>query len=689
MASNGVVLEDAVDALGEDMSATDEDSDTRRLLGEQAASYNYGSSTSDGRERSRKTNKTHSSPWSQPFSHLLSLAQSWKRRKMIPRNRRIDINSGLPPSASFCSNRVSTTKYNPLTFFPYFLFDQFRRYANLFFLAIGLLQQIPGISPTGKFTTLFPLGLVLLATAAKEIIEDVKRFRADNQVNRRKVYVLRADKWHRVRWTQVKVGDIVRVENKQFFPADLLFLSSSDPLGLCYVETSNLDGETNLKIRQAHPDTLKVSQVETLQGYLECEGPNNRLYEFNGNLSIAAKRPVPIQPDNVLLRGSLLRNTQWVHGLVVYTGPDSKLQQNGTETRLKRSAMDNATNRQVIFMFLVLLVLAVVSSLGYSIWTSLWADKMWYLYMANESASKMAANFFYSILTFIILYNNLIPISLIITVEVVKLIQAYLINFDLDMYDESTDTPALARNSNLNEELGQVKFVFSDKTGTLTENIMEFKQCSVSGIVYSTDSSEEGDDSSPLVLREALKGSGRKAMLHFFRVLALCHTVIPEWVEDSQSLVYRASSPDEEALVKAARDLGVVFKARTPKSIIIEVDGAEEEYELLNLLEFNSTRKRMSVVVRFPDGSIRVLCKGADTVIYSRLAPSEDYSSSTNSHLKTFAVTGLRTLCVAERTIGLVDYEEWEKVYYAASTHLVKEEKEKKLDEAAELIEQV
>lgn len=96
----------------------------------------------------------------------------------------------------------------------------------------------------------------------------------------------------------------------------------------------------------------------------------------------------------------------------------------------------------------------------------------------------MSTNFGYNSLTFIILFNNLIPISLQVTLEVVRYVQATFINMDVEMYHAETDTPAMARTSNLNEELGMVRYVFTDKTGTLTRNVMEFKRCSVAGKLY-------------------------------------------------------------------------------------------------------------------------------------------------------------------------------------------------------------
>lgn len=677
-------MKDAVSWLSEEDSEMD--SDSKHLLGEaKKKGLHYGSTAVSGEQES--SGRRRRRVWWDCCRDRWGWLPCWKMNRVGPTpTRTIHINTiETNLESQFCSNRISTTKYNFLSFLPLFLYDQFRRYANLFFLLIVFLQQIPGVSPTGRFTTAVPLFLVLLATAVKELIEDYRRHKADNEVNRRWVKVFRCGGEELVHWTKVVVGDIVEVRNKEFFPSDLLLLCSSEPQGICYIETSNLDGETNLKIRQAHPDTMD-QDVKRLGGRVECEGPNNRLYEFTGNLQLDEHRLEPIQADQILLRGAQLRNTQWVRGLVLYTGHDSKLLQNASRAPLKRSNMDRVTNRQVVFLFIILLLLSLASSIGASVWNK-WhvgREEHWYLPLTADPAAEVG-RFFKSFLTFIILYNNLIPISLIVTLEVIKFLQAYFINYDQDMYDAETDTPALARNSNLNEELGQVKYIFSDKTGTLTENIMDFKKCTVAGQVYGMNLDSVSDDSYPVVeLEEALQGlDGDSTLLEFMKVLALCHTVIPE--REEGGVVYRASSPDEGALVRAAKDLGVVFEARTPDSMIISVRGHKEEYKLLNLLEFNSTRKRMSVIVRTPDGQIKLFCKGADTVIYDRLLPNEAFARQTESHLEYFAVDGLRTLCIAEATIDEQSYQDWNMQYRAASTAL--DDREKKLDLAAEQIE--
>ncbi|MCJ8745805.1 hypothetical protein PDJAM_G00134800 [Pangasius djambal] len=554
-------------------------------------------------------------------------------------------------STKFCDNHVSTTKYGIFTFLPRFLYEQIRRAANAFFLFIALMQQIPDVSPTGRYTTLVPLIFIMTVAGIKEIIEDYKRHKADNTVNKKKTTVLRNGTWQTIIWKQVAVGDIVKVTNGQHLPADMVIVSSSEPQAMCYTETSNLDGETNLKIRQ------------------------------------------------VLLRGAQIRNTQWVVGIVVYTGHDSKLMQNSTKAPLKRSNVERVTNVQILVLFGILLVMALVSSIGAAIWNKQYKDvECWYLSRTGD----ISLNFWYNLLTFIILYNNLIPISLLVTLEVVKFTQALFINWDREMYYAETDTPAMARTSNLNEELGQVKYLFSDKTGTLTCNVMHFKKCTIAGITYghfpdldsdrsmedfshlpsNNHSSTEFDD--PALIQNIEKNHPTSPQIcEFLTMMAVCHTVVPE--RDGNQIIYQASSPDEGALVKGAKSLGFVFTARTPHSVIIEARGKELTYELLNVLEFSSNRKRMSVVVRTPAGKLRLYCKGADNVIFERLNEASQYKDLTVAHLEQFATEGLRTLCFAYVDLEESVYHEWLKEYNRVSTVL--KDRAQKLEECYELLE--
>ncbi|XP_044312407.1 probable phospholipid-transporting ATPase IA isoform X1 [Drosophila rhopaloa] len=594
--------------------------------------------------------------------------------------RRVIIINGPQPS-KYCNNRITTAKYSFISFLPAFLFEQFRRYSNCFFLLIALLQQIPDVSPTGRYTTLVPLMFILSVSAIKEIVEDIKRHRADNEINHRLIERLDSGSWNTVRWSELTVGDIIKVGINTFFPADLILLSSSEPQAMCFIETANLDGETNLKIRQGLPATaglLETKDLQRLEGRIDCELPNRHLYEFNGVLKETGKQPAALGNDQVLQRGAILRNTAWVFGIVVYSGQETKLMKNSTSAPLKRSTVDKLTNTQILLLFMILISLCITSGLCNLFWTREHWETDWYLALSDFKTRSLG----YNLLTFFILYNNLIPISLQVTLELVRFLQAIFINYDIEMYHEQSNTPAMARTSNLNEELGMVKYIFSDKTGTLTQNVMEFKKCSIAGYVYKTERTPE---ESQLVQNILGRHQTAAVIEEFLVLLSVCHTVIPERKEDG-TIIYHAASPDERALVEGAQRFGYIFDTRTPEYVEINALGERKRYEVLNVLEFTSTRKRMSLIVRTPDNKIKLFCKGADTVIYERLAPQgQAFRDQTLRHLEEFASDGLRTLCLAVADIRPDVYQEWRQTFHKASVAM--QNRESKLEDAANLIE--
>jgi phospholipid-transporting ATPase len=382
---------------------------------------------------------------------------------------------------------------------------------------------------------------------------------------------------------------------------------------------------------------------------------------------------------------------------VVFTGHETKLMMNSTVTPLKWTKVQHLVNGQIIFLFCCLVVIAFCGALGqlYVEMNSKFNPGI----MLTKSQNPWWPDFPKNILTYIILFNNLIPLSLIVTVEFVKLVLGRLINEDLDMYYTENETPATARTSSLVEELGQIDFIFSDKTGTLTRNIMEFKMSSIGGTGYTEDLTMTSSDGKPTVFhylkqgflpfeqlkRDETNGENSKYIQEFLTLLAVCHTVIPEVDEKTGEIIYQASSPDEAALVNGAKSLGYVFHTRKPRSVTINVNGVDQEYEILAVNEFNSTRKRMSVVVKTPDNQVKVMIKGADTVIFERMKGDSPYHQSTLDHLEQYALIGLRTLVLAYRDVPDQEYRRWKLAYDTALATV--NNRQQALDDAAEMIE--
>uniref|UniRef100_A0A670JK10 Phospholipid-transporting ATPase n=1 Tax=Podarcis muralis TaxID=64176 RepID=A0A670JK10_PODMU len=607
------------------------------------------------------------------------------------------------------SNCIKTSKYNVVTFLPINLFEQFQEVANTYFLFLLILQLIPQISSLSWFTTIVPLVLVLTITAVKDATDDYFRHKSDNQVNNRQSQVLINGILRQEQWMNVRVGDIIKLENNQFVAADLLLLSSSEPHGLCYIETAELDGETNMKVRQAIPVTSELSDTSKLahfDGEVICEPPNNKLDKFSGTLYWKDSKH-SLSNQNMLLRGCVLRNTEWCFGLVIFAGPDTKLMQNSGRTKFKRTSIDRLMNTLVLWIFGFLVCMGIILAIGNSIW-EYEVGACFQIYLPwDEAVDSAFFSGFLSFWSYIIILNTVVPISLYVSVEVIRLGHSYFINWDKKMYCVKRCTPAEARTTTLNEELGQVEYIFSDKTGTLTQNIMVFSKCSVNGRSYGDVldvlgyKAELGEKTEPVdfsfnpladpkftfwdaALLEAVK-IGDPHVHEFFRLLSLCHTVMSEEKSPGE-LFYKAQSPDEGALVTASRNFGFVFRGRTPKTIVIQELGQPVTYQLLAILDFNNVRKRMSVIVRNHEGQIRLYCKGADTILLERLHPGhQELYNVTTDHLNEYAGEGLRTLVLAYRDLEESYYAGWaERLKRASSAGEGREERLARLYEEVE-----
>ncbi|NWX37677.1 AT8B3 ATPase, partial [Notiomystis cincta] len=610
----------------------------------------------------------------------------------------------------YSGNAIRTAKYNLLTFLPLNLYEQFHRMANVYFVFVILLQTFPEISTLPWYTLLFPLSCLLLIRGLRDLVDDIGRHRSDRDINSRPCEILTGRSFRWQRWRDIRVGDIVRLHKDSEVPADLLLLCSSEPSSLCYVETADIDGETNLKFRQAllvtHQELGSEESMAAFDGRVTCEEPNSRLQTFAGALRWRG-RTHALDSARILLRGCRIRNTALCHGLVLYAGEclDSKIMRNCGKIKRKKTKLDHLMDRLVIVIFLVLLVTSLGLAVASGFWARTFQEKHSYLaalYKHTSPAQQAFLNFW----GFTILLSIIIPMSMYITFEFIYLVNSCFINWDLEMYYGAKDIPAEARSTSLSDQLGQIEYIFSDKTGTLTQNIMSFKKCCVNGTIYALCLSHQAPASTlcllqgsglarerpgehkadvcDLTLLEAAQRDNDPVLREFLRLLALCHTVMVE--DRGDQLVYQAASPDEEALVLAARSLGYVFLARTQDTITVRELGRTRTYEVLAMLDFNSDRKRMSVLVRDPQGSIRLYTKGADTVILERLRGRGPKETLTERALDRFAEETLRTLCVASREVSEAEFRAWSRRRGEAAVLL--QDRAQELDRLYEEMEQ-
>lgn len=542
------------------------------------------------------------------------------------------------------------------------------------------------------------------------------------------------------RWKDVNVGDFIRVRANEGVPADMVIISTSDDDGICYVETKNLDGETNLKTKSClksggHHHIKHSNDLGNTKFWIECDPPNAQLYSFRGTIHYEnydeqgqlnnPDEKESITYDNVLLRGCALRNTKWVIGVVVYTGCETKVDMNSGNTPVKKSKISNELNLLVLINFLVLFILCFVSGLINGLFYDRRDESRRYFEFEAYSPTS-AGNGVLAFFVTLIIYQSLVPISLYISIEIIKTAQAFFIHSDIKMYYPQLDFPCIPQTWNISDDLGQIAYIFSDKTGTLTQNVMEFRKCTISGKLYGLAYTEakqgmdkrrgvdtlveserwrkaiERDRNDMVTNLEAyvkndqfresaltfvsnqyvedtilpgsldadIKSSNEKFML----ALAVCHTVVTEPdAEDERLNDFKAESPDEAALVSVARDLGFVFKLRNRNSIELEVYGEVRRFEVLHVIGFTSARKRMSCIVRDENGVLLLICKGADSVIYQRLSStgtSDEVLKKTALHLEDFAKEGLRTLCIAQRTVQSDEFADWFRRYKEASSSI-------------------
>ncbi|ODV64783.1 phospholipid transporting ATPase [Hyphopichia burtonii NRRL Y-1933] len=553
-------------------------------------------------------------------------------------------------------------------------------------------------------------------------------------------------------WKDVKVGDMLRIYNNDEIPADVIILATSDEDNCCYVETKNLDGETNLKVRQAlkygSTSDNKIKKADDLINHrfqIESEGPHANLYSYQGSLKYGDddnENKESITINNLLLRGCSLRNTKWVVGIVVFTGDDTKIMLNAGITPTKQSRISRELNYYVLMNFVLLFVICFVSGLVNGIYYRQSGTSRDYFEFGTIGGSPFK-NGLISFFVAVILYQSLVPISLYITIEIIKTAQAFFIYSDRAMYFERLDYPCTPKSWSISDDLGQIEYIFSDKTGTLTQNLMEFKKCTINGVSYGraytealaglrkrqgVDVESEGNIERELINQDRIKMiddlrklnqsssdyddeltfistnfvddlNGQNGPIqkqsneHFMLALALCHSVL---VEDDPKRpgkkLLKAQSPDEAALVGTARSLGYAFQGNTKKGFLIDVNGIRKEYQVLNTLEFNSTRKRMSTIIKISEENqppkALLICKGADSIIYGRLSKKYNHSNmleSTSKHLEQYATEGLRTLCIAQRELSWNQYSEWNKRHMEASTSL--DDREAKMEAVADSIE--
>ena len=649
-------------------------------------------------------------------------------------------------------NTITTTKYNLITFLPKGLLYQFSRLPNVYFLFITIIQSIPIISPLNSLTAIIPLIFVLSVSMIRELIEDLSRHKYDKINNDEEIVVLRDKEFIKTKSKKLRSGDIVLIYENEYIPADLVLLDSGIGDGKCYVQTSSLDGEKSLKLKIANSKiaglisnrinktfnnkNLKLHKIKDLinfeiSGFIQVIPPNANLNQIDGRVNIfimennliSKEENFSINIKEFILKGSILKNTNWIIGVVIYTGMDNKIILNSKKPRMKVSHLEIKMNHCLIGIFIFI----VISSILYSYYH-------YYLYSKNL---KFYTNFvpldqsismdcFINFFTYFLLLNTLIPISLIVTIEIIKMAQGIFIHWDTELYSKSQHCFCWARTVSINEELGKVNFIFSDKTGTLTQNKLSFRYCIIGNKLYKNfenpnefkrrtsqvsnmlkyhqkinkfqinakkvdegfladyikkckEKIEECEDNGKVQMLNKIFCDKNKLeedisyINEFLIALSLANECIVDHSNDNNNydntdeVKYAATSPDDLELVRFASNQGYKLIQTSFDEKVILIGQKKLKFKILQSLNFSSERKRMSIIVEDSKGVIKIYTKGADMEISKRLSHKSRYSDNyrnTMYDIEYISNLGYRTLMVAFREIDKKEYFKWKEKFH-------------------------
>ncbi|SCU78365.1 LADA_0A05292g1_1 [Lachancea dasiensis] len=551
----------------------------------------------------------------------------------------------------YAPNAVSNAKYNPFTFIPIILYEQFKFFFNLYFLLVALSQAIPPLRIGYLSSYIVPLAFVLTVTMSKEALDDIQRRRRDNESNGELYEVL--SKSHLVPSKDLKVGDLIKIGKGARAPADLVLLQSSEASGENFIKTDQLDGETDWKLRIACPLTQHLSQDDLLNKIsITASAPETSIGQFLGKLTYNESQSQPLSVDNTMWANTVFASTGTSIACVVYTGTDTRQAMNTTTASVKTGLLELEINRlsKILCACVFLLSITLVAFSGFD-------NKDWYV----------------DIMRYLILFSTIIPVSLRVNLDLGKSVYAHQIEHDKTIPD------TIVRTSTIPEDLGRIEYLLSDKTGTLTQNEMELKKLHLGTVSYTLETMDIVTDYVSAAAGQANASAAPSAarrdmstrVQDLILALALCHQVTPTF-EDGE-LTYQASSPDEIAIVKFSESVGLtLFKRdRNSMTLLHDKSGNYLQFDILKVFPFNSDNKRMGIIVFDKQKQeYWFYQKGAD-VVMSRIVQTNDWLEEETGNL---AREGLRTLVVARKKLSANAYENFDRDYKDASLIMLNRE---------------
>ncbi|KAH0789466.1 phospholipid-translocating P-type ATPase, flippase family protein [Histomonas meleagridis] len=501
--------------------------------------------------------------------------------------------------------------------------------------------------------------VVLAVSMIKAGVEDLMKHQEDNARNNTPVTVFRDQKWQQIRSKEVQVGDIIKITNDSMVPSDILFISSSNESHICYYSESELNGETTIKVMLPHPFLEgcddKLTQLIQNQYQIEVKAPDRDLTSYDCRIK-CNDNFWPISIHNVLLRGMCTHYTNEIIGIVIRTGHDTKIMQNVQHPPSKLTKFDHNLNRILILIFSLMVILCFLCTfLGVKF------DKGGSFKFIDNLYPGYGNSFLQYFVQYFILFSYMFPISMTVTIEIIRTYNKVLISYDPLLRDKEYGK-GFSNNSNVICQLGLIDYILSDKTGTLTENKMKLEKLAIGNIKF---------DANKFIEQVSLDKNLFETSLPMLLSFALCNNVIVHNNNDDGTIKYDSDSPDEAAFVSFAAKCGVKLIFRSQTSIEVEILNERKEYKILAMLKFTSERKRMSILLQHENEPVILYTKGADTVLSQMIS---NYAENDISN--EFANLGLRTLMFCTRKIENEELDEFIDAFHFAESSLINREEQ-------------
>ncbi|XP_070328864.1 probable phospholipid-transporting ATPase IIA isoform X2 [Odocoileus virginianus] len=584
-----------------------------------------------------------------------------------PRPRTVWLGRPEKRDQRYPRNVINNQKYNFFTFLPGVLFNQFKYFFNLYFLLLACSQFVPEMRLGALYTYWVPLGFVLAVTIIREAVEEIRCYMRDKEVNSQVYSRLTARGTVKVKSSGIQVGDLIIVEKNQRVPADMIFLRTSEKNGSCFLRTDQLDGETDWKLRLPVACTQRLPTAADLlqiRSYVYAEEPNIDIHNFVGTFTRDSDPPISesLSIENALWAGTVTASGTVV-GVVLYTGRELRSVMNTSNPRSKIGLFDLEVNCLTKILFGALVVVSLVM----------------------VALQHFAGRWYLQIIRFLLLFSNIIPISLRVNLDMGKIVYSWVIRRD------SKIPGTVVRSSTIPEQLGRISYLLTDKTGTLTQNEMVFKRLHLGTVAYGLDSMDEVQSHIFSIYTQpqdppAQKGPAPTTKLRrtmssrvheAVKAIALCHNVTPVYESNGATdqaeaekqyedacRAYQASSPDEVALVQWTESVGLTLVGRDQSSVQLRTPGDQIlNFTILQLFPFTYESKRMGIIVRDEStGEITFYMKGADVV----MAGIVQYNDWLEEECGNMAREGLRVLVVAKKSLAEEQYQDFEARYVQA-----------------------